>query len=482
MGLLAIPGTEAGASLGASGLFSTTAFITCLFVAQLSSFAIIFKFPRCQQKLRSLEPLLIIYCLFVSAYGGRAWLDDDLYRYMWDGWVTANGLSTLDTLPIKPFLDFPEHIRSKIAYQNVVTVYPPGAQIAFAAMWNLFGANPSAWIWSFGGITGLSIMLLRKIATLHHCPRWVSTFISLNPIIYKEFANSAHLDIIAVFFLAVAMCLHLIIQKTGKAELGFLFITGLMVGVGALVKFWPIFFIAFWPGMTLLRKLFLTLIGCITLLIGFFAFYGSLSEIMLSFASLSYFRSYWVFNPGFTDLIRWVLSFFTSLNATELWWRATYFSNKLSIISLGLLSFLQILRPNRSYAIWGIGLFLGLCSTVNPWYLIWLYLSFLCAGPHIKETRGIKAWLMLSIVAIFSYAYWINLTDPTMLRRTTWVLWLVYLIKVSLAKEFKRLAWKTKYFDFLSLLKKSFHSMHKMPLNKKSNYNDSCLQTPQDDR
>src|SRR5258706_16263194 len=67
-------------------------------------------------------------------------LSDDMYRYIWDGRVQAQGIS--------PYR-FPSDA-SELAYLrdgfiwghmnrlSAVTVYPPGAQLAFAGLWRLF--------------------------------------------------------------------------------------------------------------------------------------------------------------------------------------------------------------------------------------------------------------------------------------------------------------------------------------------------------
>ncbi|MDX1578816.1 MAG: hypothetical protein R3266_10030, partial [Gemmatimonadota bacterium] len=71
-------------------------------------------------------------------------LSEDIYRYLWDGWVQRNG--------VNPFVHPPgdealSELRldwwSMINHPDVSTIYPPGAQLAFFA---LAWSGPALWV------------------------------------------------------------------------------------------------------------------------------------------------------------------------------------------------------------------------------------------------------------------------------------------------------------------------------------------------
>src|SRR5215510_12433871 len=73
----------------------------------------------------------------------RPTLSDDMYRYIWDGRVQAQGISPYRYPPNAPALTYlrDTDIYPHINRKNVVTVYPPAAEAAYALLWRIVPDN-----------------------------------------------------------------------------------------------------------------------------------------------------------------------------------------------------------------------------------------------------------------------------------------------------------------------------------------------------
>ncbi len=155
----------------------------------------------------------------------------DIYRYLWDGAATASGLSPYRYAPaqllagtdeaesahgLKPYLRLRDRVDSldqtlrRIHFPELTTLYPPVSQVVFALGDRLTPRDASLrfrmvtlkgvlLLFDFGTIVVL-LGLLRSVS-LH--PGW-SVAYAWCPLVLKEYANSGHLDCIAVFLTAAA--------------------------------------------------------------------------------------------------------------------------------------------------------------------------------------------------------------------------------------------------------------------------------------
>lgn len=155
----------------------------------------------------------------------------DIYRYLWDGAVTSNGLSPYryapaqvlernqdgqGTFELMPYLQVRDRTASlgetlsRIHYPELTTIYPPVSQVVFAIGDRLTPRHASlrfrlillkAVLLLFDLGTILLLLALLKALSWH--PGWGIAY-AWCPLVIKEFANSGHLDSIAVFFTAAA--------------------------------------------------------------------------------------------------------------------------------------------------------------------------------------------------------------------------------------------------------------------------------------
>ncbi len=205
--------------------------------------------------------------------------ETDFYRYLWDGRVAAEGMNPYrfspaqiereGNLPESPLLlknlaelknRSPElqTIFSRINQRDVPTIYPPFSQALFAASALLTPANLSV-VWQVRILK--FILLLFDLATvaiiwaiLRELAMPVGRTIAYAwcPLVLKEFANSAHLDSVAVCLVTLTVWLLIRARSVGEKRKSSL-LDSLAAGAWALAilaKLYPIIlapvFIRFW--------------------------------------------------------------------------------------------------------------------------------------------------------------------------------------------------------------------------------------------
>lgn len=175
-------------------------------------------------------------------------LTSDAYRYVWDGRLTLAGFSPYLHIPadeqLAAFRDpavFP-HINQR---DTAFTIYPPAAQLVFAAgAWldRIVGTGADA------GHNGMkAIMALFEVATISALLVWLRTeglppervlIYAWHPLPIWEFASQIHIDAAATTLLLLGV-LAAVRSRQGLA--------GVLLALAALVKYFPVVLIpALW--------------------------------------------------------------------------------------------------------------------------------------------------------------------------------------------------------------------------------------------
>ncbi len=159
-------------------------------------------------------------------------LSDDVYRYLWDGRMLANG--------IHPFANVPEFFFSNKILPTVLnqelyallnsppyfTIYPPVAQGVFWLAAKLASNN------IFVGIIVIrffiisaeigSIILFKKLLEKFNLPSKNILLYVLNPLVILELSGNVHLEAIMIFFLLLTLY-FLAINRTSLSAVAFAF-------------------------------------------------------------------------------------------------------------------------------------------------------------------------------------------------------------------------------------------------------------------
>ena len=225
------------------------------FALHLWSLALLLKIPD-SRKL-GWRIVLVGLSMRVILIGSTPIQEVDIYRYMWDGVVVTHGISPFRYPPLaiadeESATHEPEvkHLRNLVAqdagirevlnrvhYPELPTVYPPASQLVFAAAAIVTPKKSSvatrilimkSWIVAFDLASLGCIWLLLRHYGKHSA--WLIAW-GWSPLVLKEFANSGHLDSIAVFFTLAATCLLMMSPTRSR-----MWASGSMMGL-AVAKF-----------------------------------------------------------------------------------------------------------------------------------------------------------------------------------------------------------------------------------------------------
>ena len=180
-------------------------------------------------------------------------LEDDYQRYLWDGAVTANGLSPYEKAPEAAKAADPELmalgrlaldsglVLGRVNHPELRTIYPPVAQGAFALAHRIAPWSLTAWRGLILAFDIISIaLLLTLLRDLGRTPLWAALY-WWNPVVLKELFNSAHMDA-----LIVPLILGALILAIRKRELTATACLALAAGA----KIWPLIFLPIvWRGI-----------------------------------------------------------------------------------------------------------------------------------------------------------------------------------------------------------------------------------------
>lgn len=316
-------------------------------------------------------------------------LTDDLFRYIWDGWLQWEGINPYRFVPSHADLDSFQHteLYQKLNSKEYYSVYPPLSQLLFA-----FGGGFYDGGWTtpyyvlkilFAGIEFSGVALLARLTSARNVLLY-----SWNPLVLIEAAGQGHTETLLVALLLGAVWA---VQRR-RAELASLAIAG-----AGLVKIYPFalgpFLLrrfgwrAVWPGAFLVGGLCLPYIAPYTL------------PHMKASADL--FAKLFEFNAGPYYAVKHVL-----------WaWTGADWSKTIGPLFRGVfLTSLPVLYTLDAWRGWSfrracfllIGTLFVFSTTVHPWYL----LPVIALG--VMGPRPSWPWLWLGVCSIGTYLFYIE--------------------------------------------------------------------------
>ncbi len=174
-------------------------------------------------------------------------LSSDVYRYVWDGQVQAAGVNPYRYVPADPAL---AALRDPAVYPHINratyahTIYPPAAQVVFAAVGRVTGSVTGMKL-AMVGFEVLAVLCMLRLLSLAELPPARLLIYAWNPLALWSFAGDGHVDAVAIGLLAVALLCRTR-HRDGLA--------GAVLAGAALVKFLPVVVApAFLRGGTLWR-------------------------------------------------------------------------------------------------------------------------------------------------------------------------------------------------------------------------------------
>ncbi|MBI4636441.1 MAG: DUF2029 domain-containing protein [Candidatus Rokubacteria bacterium] len=298
-------------------------------------------------------------------------LSTDAYRYVWDARVASAGVSVYAYPPSAPEL---EGLRDATIYARLNhptwrTIYPPGAQAFFRAVYALVPDSVLAMKAAVGAAELLTLAALLVLLRRMGVPATRATVYAWNPLVLVEVWGSGHLDGLA----ALAVVGALLAEASRRRVLA-----AALLGVGTLVKLYPAVLLPLLLGRRSLRA---ALVWALVVLAGY-APVGALGVDALG--SLPRYLSEEWFNPGLARALLGEPAL--TLAAVLLWvgwatwrWRQAPVERRAFCVIAGFV----ILSPN-----------------IFPWYGLWL-VPFLAMYPSLP-------WIAFTGTVALAYTFYLS--------------------------------------------------------------------------
>ena len=382
----------------------------------------IFYIDRLDNSERKSPSLRIIFICGLSArllfVPSEPILEDDFYRYFFDGSVVVHGHNPYRISPNevqgipsitdalsnrkldfngqakytdqgKPSLAYlkQEPLFERVAYPHVQSIYPPVAQFFFSLTSIISSFDIYIWRLILLAAELVTFWLLLKLLVLYRRPKFLIALYWLNPIVIIQGINSAHMDLLLVpFILSALYCLHKAKYKYSA--------TLLALAVG--IKLWPIVLapIAAYqvytrkkPSKKALVHFTMTFVGLTGMII--------LPQIIAFnyFSGLHQYSQFWQVNAFVFSVIESCLEYIL-YDANLSWFEDLNQMAKILTMVMFSLFVIYVTKPNRMVVkpriankstcevpffcvgyqwLWVIFVLFILSPTGYPWYSIWFF-------------------------------------------------------------------------------------------------------------
>lgn len=315
-------------------------------------------------------------------------LSDDMFRYVWDGWLQWEGINPYRYAPAdapQPLFRDAE-LYSALNSKDYYSVYPPLSQIIFWIGTGL-GSGTQGGYYAikllFGAMEMAGVGLLSRLTSARNVLLY-----AWNPLVLVEGAGQGHTEAAAVLFILLAV--WAVRSRRGRTA-------SLAVAAAGLVKLYPLVlgpyllrrfgWRAVWPGALLTATVSLP--------------YAAPYVLPHMKASVDLYVHLFEFNAGPYYMVKQAFSWATGAD----------WSKQIGPAFRGLfLASLPILYGMDARRDWSfvraarytLGLFFVLSTTVHPWYLLPLLpLAVLCRQPA-------WSWLWLGLMSVGTYLFYID--------------------------------------------------------------------------
>ncbi|MCP5098753.1 MAG: hypothetical protein GY943_24645 [Chloroflexi bacterium] len=351
-------------------------------------------------------------------------LSDDVYRYLWDGYVANEGVSPYAYAIDSPELDYLDHpIRSQANNTWMASPYLPTAQWVFRGVTAVFPLTPLFLQITMTLFDLATAVLLSHLLKITNLPAHRLTIYLWNPLIIIEIAHSAHLDawMLLLTLLATTFTIHHSPFTINK------YLPPLLLSLATLTKLLPVLLLPllFWHWNWRQRISY----GIFTILLlipsGIRAGWGITGVLDGTglFGALRIYGNQWNFNSGIFHWIELILQkqgAGTPTNTAKL----IVFAGLLGILTAVFLIARTKKTPSTTLrlAIIPFIAYVLLIPTLHPWYIIILLIFLPFLTPTATESKQrwllITPWIYLSGALIFSYLTYL---DPLNFGELEWV-------------------------------------------------------------
>lgn len=323
-------------------------------------------------------------------------LSDDVYRFIWDGRLAANGINPFSHLPAE-IIQMPlvtgitKDLYHLLNSRGYYTIYPPVLQGIFWLAAKVFPVNVIASIVFLKTIIITvefgTVFILMKLLQKLSLPKQLSLLYILNPLVITELTGNVHFEGIMIFFVLSAFLLFL--NNSWK-------LSAVFIGLGIATKLIPVLFIPLFIQKLGWRKgLIFGFISAVVSLV-LFAWMFDLNTLQHLVKSVDLFFQKFEFNASIYYLVRWIGRWITGYNIIA---SAGPFLSLTAILIILFISFFNNKKTPQQFfikALYIVTTWFLFSTTVHPWYI--------CLPVALAVFTNYRYALLWSYTAILSYA------------------------------------------------------------------------------
>lgn len=351
--------------------------------------------------------LILLLCLVSRAALLPAAPSDDINRYLWEGKLTAQGVSPYQGLAEDDsYVQHRDQYWVKMNHTDKPTAYPPLAMQIFRGI-NSFGYSPMSYKIVFLVVDLVIVGLLLGLLAHYQRPlRWV-LFYGLSPLTLLSFSAEGHFDVVMILAFVVAL---LAFSKR------WFIICGIAVGIAVGVKLMAaviapiLLWKTGWKGIGA---------GLVSLFLPLGFYWNDLTSVL---HALFVFGSGGGFNGPVHSLLTWLLDSSHSASVAV----------ALLYIGCWFIAFWMMLRGQLwSALLVAFGGLLVLSPIIHFWYLTWV-LPLVVLRPKLS-------WISLSVTFSLYLLVWHNEQTIGQWSLPLWAKWMFWLpFAVILICEIRR--------------------------------------------
>ncbi len=328
---------------------------------------------------------------------------DDIWRYEWEGKVNNAGFNPYvlapedeKLAPLRP--QFPDWVR--INHRDYASIYPPGAQLVFAAL-DRAGAGPLAYKILFAAASLAAVAVLLRL--IGGSGRYVAAaWYAWNPLVVYCFAGAAHFDSLMILPMLVGIyCFNRSRQETENArQWRWALLGAVAFGAAISLKLIPVLLLPV-CAFALGRRAWALLVSVAIPVLPSFPFGFPQVRIWDSLGKF-------VYVARLNDMFWWLIEDTIWPNVHQV----NYSYDRIILVAVVTVS-LCFWRNWQRGLLWVMGTALILSPVLHPWYLTWVL-------PLAAWRRAI-AWQVLSITMFAYYLFWDERLFPLPWHSPLWL-------------------------------------------------------------
>lgn len=292
---------------------------------------------------------------------------DDVFRYVWEGSLTAGGGNPYLTPPAD-FTPEDTSVHQWINHSHIPSIYPPVSMIVFALV-GFFSATVGAMKATFLFVDLAVLGVLCKLLIHRKQGTEAAWLYALHPLPIVELSGSGHMDGLAILFMLLAFWAY----ENGRSGSFWLVIGGgaKILPAVLLARHFRITDTGFWAGFLLLVLVCLPFV----------------SEPFALVDALLLYTQKWSFNGSIFVLLKPIFGGLT---------RPLLMLMGFTVVIYGLYRKIPLIE----LSLWVCGGWILLSPTVHPWYVLWVWVpSLLCRS---SSWTALASMVPLSYVVLLS--------------------------------------------------------------------------------